>query len=84
MWPDPDHPASWSVTDYLLATVIDCVRENTYVTALAAGAKHVEKPKPSYRPGRRPAGGPRAVGASHNGTKVSWGELAGFLMRGGQ
>jgi hypothetical protein len=53
-WPDPDHDASWSVTDHLLATLCDCVRENTWVTAQAnAGKRKIDRPKPVDRPGRR-------------------------------
>lgn len=74
VWPDPEHAASWSTTDYLLAGLIDAVRENTYVTALAAGAKHVRKPEPCYRPGKKAGRGA--------GTKMAWKDLAGFLMNG--
>lgn len=51
MWPEHDHAAAWSTTDYLLANVCDAIRELTWVT-MAINSKHKPKrPEPSWRPG---------------------------------
>jgi hypothetical protein len=52
-WPDANHAASWSVTDYLLANLIDCVRELnwTLIKVNANKNAHIKKPDPVYRPG---------------------------------
>jgi len=52
-WPDPDHPASWSVTDHLLATLVDSVRELTWITASANSKHKIKRPDPVFRPGDR-------------------------------
>jgi len=54
VWPEPDHAAAWSTTDYMLANVCDAIRELTWVT-LAINSKHTpKKPEPCYRPGGKP------------------------------
>ena len=54
--PEPavDEFGPWSLGDYLQAQLIDAVRENTYVTAVAGGVEPTPKPpKPTPRPGLR-------------------------------
>jgi hypothetical protein len=40
----------WGTNRHLLATVVDAIQGNTYVTARVAGVKRVRKPKPIPRP----------------------------------
>jgi len=68
-WPDPDHPASWSVTDHLLANLVDSVRELTWITAQANSKHKVKRPDPVFRPGQRQ---PR---------RQSWSDLARIAER---
>jgi len=75
VWPDAESPASWHVSDYLLANLIDAVRELTWVVARTNGAK-AKKPDPVYRPGSRRPGKP----AQKRG---SWAEFARSLIGGG-
>jgi hypothetical protein len=51
-WPETEHAGSWTVEAYLLANVIDAIRELTYVTAKVNGAKQARKPEPVWRPGQ--------------------------------
>ena len=74
-WPDAEHEGSWTVESYMLANVVDAVRELTYVVAKVNGAKHVKKPEPVYRPG----GGARRRGAA--GGKVRWADFGQALAR---
>ncbi len=53
----------WSRQDYLMASVIDAIHDNTYVLAKINGAK-VEAPKPVDRPGLVKPGEPNAAGMS--------------------
>jgi hypothetical protein len=72
-WPDRDHSASWSTTDHLLASVLDAIRELTWVVAASMSGKKGERPKPITRPGdRRPAVKP-------HGDKTDWGAFAQML-----
>ena len=43
-------PRGWGTNRHLLATVIDAIQGNTYVTARVAGVKRVRKPTPIPRP----------------------------------
>ena len=43
-------PRGWGTNRHLLASTVDAVIGNTYVTARVAGAKRVRKPKPIPRP----------------------------------
>lgn len=72
-WPDTDHGASWSTTDYLLANLIDSVRELTWamITVNLPKGKHLDKPEPHYRPGARKPAQPVK--------KQSWGEFVQAL-----
>jgi hypothetical protein len=67
-WPEQDHAGSWTVTDYLLASLIDEVRQLTWLTAKANGAKQLERPAPMYRPGTSKA--------KPQPKKQSWGDFA--------
>lgn len=49
-WPDPDHRASWSVNDHLIANLTDTVNHLTWVVA-SIFSKKVKEPDPVYRPG---------------------------------
>lgn len=73
-WPEQEHAASWSVTDYLLANLIDAVRENTWITARVAGGKNIPKPDPHWRPGDGPS--------TRRGRKIKWTDLARALTGG--
>ncbi|MBO0732257.1 MAG: hypothetical protein J2P57_23555 [Acidimicrobiaceae bacterium] len=53
VWPDGEHAASWSTTDYLLANLIDEVRMLTWVTASANSKRRIDRPEPHWRPGGR-------------------------------
>ena len=43
-------PRGWGTDRHLLASTVDAVLGNTYVTARVAGVKRVRKPKPIPRP----------------------------------
>lgn len=52
--PHPDEPRKfgpWSLSDYLLAQLIDAVNRNTYATAVAGQLKDPTPPEPFPRPG---------------------------------
>ena len=70
-WPDPEHPASWTVEAYLLAGLVDAVRELTYLTAKVNGVKQAKRPEPVWRPGAK---APKAQGG-----KVAWGDFGRAL-----
>jgi hypothetical protein len=76
-WPDSDHVASWSITEHLLAVLIDEVRQLTWLTARAAGAKHVARPEPMQRPGARRRS--KASDSAGDG-KVSWSDFTRSMM----
>lgn len=45
-----DEFRGWGVLEYQIASLIDSVRENTYVLISANSKKKPEKPEPTYRP----------------------------------
>ena len=73
-------PAAWSMEAHLLATVADQLAYLTYVTARAAGAKSVKRPKPMPRPkARRSPPSPAPAAANGNARKVKWNQLGDAL-----
>jgi hypothetical protein len=72
-WPEPDHPGSWSITDHLLATLIDEVRQLTWLTARVGGSKNAPRPEPIARPGAKAA-------AQVTKPRQSWGDFARQLV----
>lgn len=50
-----EHDMRWTMTDYLLAAVIDSVNHNTYVFAQAQTKKKLPKPDEVTRPGKAKA-----------------------------
>jgi len=54
---DPDSAASWSVESHLLATMVDAVRDLTWLTAAVNSKQKPQRPKPMHRPGNKPVKG---------------------------
>lgn len=73
-WPETDHGASWTVTDYLLCNVIDEIRTLTWLMARVNGAKRAKRPEPVYRPGTRKP-------AVESTGRRSWIDFARALMK---
>jgi hypothetical protein len=48
-----DDYRGWGIDQYMFASLIDSVRENTYAFLLANSKKKPEEPKPAYRPGNK-------------------------------
>ena len=48
----PDYQG-WDLSRYLLADVFDAVQQNTFATAVVAGAKGLKPPQPWPRPGTK-------------------------------
>jgi hypothetical protein len=71
VWPEANHAASWTAEAYLLANVLDAVRELTWVLIKVNADKNasVKRPEPTYRPGARSAMKP----------KTRWGDLPVML-----
>ena len=67
-----DDRASWTNTDYLLASIYDAVRDTAWVTAQVQNPKHIPHPKPLPRPG----GATRELAPVTSGS-----DLARFLGR---
>jgi hypothetical protein len=72
VWPDSTHGASWTVESYLLANVLDAIRELTWVTIKVNAGKnaHVKRPEATYRPGKGPSLGK---------PKMKWSDLPAML-----
>lgn len=90
-WPDPQHPASWTMTDYLLAQVIDEVRQLAWITAQVNSKRKVERPKPVWRPQTTGQSQSREDASRlsrsqrpprPNEKKMSWWDLADVLAPG--
>ena len=67
----------WTAEAYLLAALVDSVGELIYVTARAAGASNVPRPRPIPRPRRDPARPATARTAPRRPVQAparSWGE----------
>ena len=54
-WHKDNGPGSWSNESYLLASVIDAVNQNTWVTVAANSKRRPKQPKPIPRPGQQKA-----------------------------
>ena len=48
-----DEYRGWGVDRYMIAHLIDSVRENTYAFLMANSKKKPDKPEPTYRPGKK-------------------------------
>lgn len=72
-WPDPDHAASWSITDHLLATLVDEVRQLTWITASVNSKHKIKRPAPLERPGG---------GLAKPKRKGSWADFTRRLSKG--
>jgi len=51
--PGGGSPRGWSITDYLLASVVDAVHVNTWVLQQVNSKTKVKPPTPLRRPGER-------------------------------
>ena len=56
-----DEPRGWGADRHLLATVVDALQANTYVTAAVASKKKPRKPKFIERPSGQRKAKPRVV-----------------------